>query len=511
VLAAACACAVLPVASAAAFPDVSSELPASDAIQYLTSAKVISGYEDGTFRPEINLNRGQAAKILVLQNGLQPAAKVGSTFKDLEAVYGRYVETAASRGWIGGYADGTFRTYDSMQRQHMAAVVAKSLGWEQDARALSTAQVAAILKGFPDFAQVSAEARPYMALAVSRGLFAGDAQGRLKPTDGITRAQFALVAYRAELSRLTVVEGVRASSNHPDKTRVVFDLSSAPTVSLQKLAGSSVLTIELTRAAVSGLQLDATVAGSDEVQACAARQLSHRPQNVRLSVTLKRFSRYEVSVIGPSDGLGHRLVVDIFRRNDGPPGDGPPLVCLDAGHGGSDSGAVGVTDLKEKDINLTLTLLVDQMLRDAGLRTVLTRDSDTYPTLRERAQLANQAQATIFVSIHNNAHPGYPGTSGTETFYQGTPDKYSAEGRKLAEAIQRNLIATIQSKDRGAKTHWNRLVVLNETNMPAALTEVGFLTSPEEEAKLRDPEYVLAAAEGIANGILEYLGWPKIA
>ncbi len=83
----------------------------------------------------------------------------------------------------------------------------------------------------------------------------------------------------------------------------------------------------------------------------------------------------------------------------------------------------------------------------------------------------------------------------------------SLAGKRLAEAIQRNLVEAIASVDRGARTHWVNLAVLAGTVMPAALTEVGFLTNPEEEAKLADPEYQRAAARGIANGILEYLGW----
>ncbi len=77
----------------------------------------------------------------------------------------------------------------------------------------------------------------------------------------------------------------------------------------------------------------------------------------------------------------------------------------------------------------------------------------------------------------------------------------------MAEAIQRNLLAAIGSTDRGARTHWVNLVVLAETHMTAALAEVGFVTNPEEEAKLKTPAYQQAAAQGIANGVLEYLKW----
>ena len=301
------------------------------------------------------------------------------------------------------------------------------------------------------------------------------------------------------------MEGLRASADHPDKTRVVIDLSAAPGTVGKELSGSSVLVLDIAGAYVEGGGIDLAI-GSPEIELVAVRQLSYRPERVRVTFTLNRFSRYEVSVIPPSDGRGYRVVVDVFKRVNGSGGGEPPLIAVDPGHGGSDPGARGVTGVLEKDVNLSIGLLVDQLLRDVGLRTLLTRDDDSYPTLQERTDLANQAGAAIFVSIHNNAS-GDPTSSGTETFYWGTTDSYSVEGKRLADAIQRNLIASLGSVDRGARIHWSSLHVLRESLMPAALVEVGFLTNAVEEAKLRDPVYLQAAAAGIVKGIIEYLGW----
>ena len=275
------------------------------------------------------------------------------------------------------------------------------------------------------------------------------------------------------------------------------------------MSGSSVLVVDVPNAVAGGGGADVSV-GSAEVQRTATRQLTYRPRAARITLTLNRFSRFEVATLPPSDGKGHRIVVDVFKRADGPPGNGPPLIALDAGHGGSDPGAIGVTGVKEKTINLAITLGVDKILREAGLRTMLTRSDDTYPTLDERTDLANQAQASIFVSIHNNA-AGDPTSAGTETFYWGTDAVYSVDGKRLAEAIQRNLIASLGSADRHARTHWNNLHVLAESHMTAALTEVGFLTNAAEEAKLKDPAYQERAAAAVARGILEYLGWSPSA
>ena len=91
--------------------------------------------------------------------------------------------------------------------------------------------------------------------------------------------------------------------------------------------------------------------------------------------------------LAPSEDKGYRIVVDVFRRVDGPPGDGPPLICVDAGHGGEDSGAIGVTGAKEKDLNLAIGLVLAQNLREAGLSVMMTREDDTYPTLEEPGRI----------------------------------------------------------------------------------------------------------------------------
>ncbi len=493
------------IAHASTFADVPESNLAHAAIEYLSKAGVVSGYQDDTFRPGVSLNRGQAAKMLVRQRGVTVASSLSHRFTDVDAVYGPYVEAAAGKGWISGYSDGSFHTYEPLQRQHMAVIMVRSLGWEDDAAALSRSQVETQLKAFSDWTGISATARPYVAVALARGLFEGGKDGRFSPTAAITRAQFSLVAYRAEIRDLAMIEGVRAGTDHSDKTRLVFDLSRGPGTVKSHMSGSSVLVIEVAGAAIAGGVLDSRV-GSDEVDSTAARQLTYRPQVVRVTLTLNRFSRFEVSTLEPSDGKGYRLMVDVFTRADGPPGAGPPLVALDAGHGGSDTGAVGITGVLEKDINLAITLAVDKLLRDAGLRTLLTRSDDSYPTLGQRTDLANQAQANVFVSIHNNSS-GDPASNGTETFYWGTAEEYSVEGKKLAEAIHRNLIATLGSVDRGARTHWKNLHVLAASDMPSALAEVGFLSNAEEEAKLSDPAYRQKAAEAIAHGVLEYLGW----
>jgi N-acetylmuramoyl-L-alanine amidase len=484
------------------FPDVGPSLPSYDAIGFLNSAGIISGYQNGTFGPGDTLKRGQATKMLVLWKGVTPI-NGKSTFPDVDSTYRSYVETACAQGWITGFSDGRFKPYSTLTRQQMAIIMVRAMGWEQSALALSAEQIDEILSKFSDRADIADVAVPYVAMAVSGGLFGGY-DGRFAPKEGITRGQFCLVVYRAESSSAAIITGVRSASDYEDRTRVVFDLSRAPGKVTAAATPDGFLTIDYTGGIASGNL--SQVIGSTEVVSVSAAQRDLR--TVRITLDLGRYRTFRVMSLEPSEGYGYRIAVDVFRCPKRLTGDGPPLICIDPGHGGTATGAIGVSGAFEKDLNLAISLLVADNLRLAGLGVMMTRETDVAVDLHERAAMANAAQAGLFVSIHNNASGGgEDAPNGTETFYPGTPETYCPEGRLLAESIQRNLVEALGSADRGARTHWYSLVVLAETEMTAALVEVGFMTNAVEEAKLLTPAYQTAAALAIAEGIMEYLGW----
>ncbi|OPZ79136.1 MAG: N-acetylmuramoyl-L-alanine amidase LytC precursor [Actinobacteria bacterium ADurb.Bin444] len=499
-------------AGAVVFSDVGKSSAEDEAVQYLVAAKVLAGYSDGTFRPGQPVTRGQAAKIVVAQQGVAPASSA-CRFADVDSTFAAFVEAAATKGWVGGYPDGQFRPYDSLQRQHMAVILVRSMGWEAQAKALSGAQVQAALGRFPDVNGVSGEASKYVALAVTKGLLNGDAAGRLNPASGVTRAQAALMAYRAETSSLVVGQGFRASAAHADKTRVVLDLSTAPSEVMPRLLEDGSLEVTIPWATVPAAGLSVAV-NSKEVGSVTATQGSYRPPSVIVRVELRQYSSYQVFILGPDskNGYGNRVVVDVLREATNP--GGVPLVAIDPGHGGWDPGAVNpFTGTQEKTVNLKIGKRLDELLRGVGLQTVMTRTEDVAlgPTLSEdltrRGQIANEAGATILVMIHNNAHDG--DSNGTETFYWGTDDKnYSVEGKALAQTIQRHLVAAVGLRDRGAKTWYGKtLRVLDVAQMPGVMVEVAFMDHPTEGLLLEDPAFLERAARGIARGVLAHLGW----
>ena len=174
------------------------------------------------------------------------------------------------------------------------------------------------------------------------------------------------------------------------------------------------------------------------------------------------------------------------------------VVVVDAGHGGHDSGA-SVAGVREKDLNLALALLVQEKARGKGLRVILTRTTDTYVELVERVRLAERAGAVLYVSIHANYHRD-PRVCGVETWVD---TNASPESVRLAESLQRAVVWATGAKDRGVQ---RQTLYLRHTTLPAALVEVGYLSCPAEREKLQDPAYQDRIAEGIVQGILDYLG-----
>jgi N-acetylmuramoyl-L-alanine amidase len=172
------------------------------------------------------------------------------------------------------------------------------------------------------------------------------------------------------------------------------------------------------------------------------------------------------------------------------------LVVIDPGHGGKDPGAIGIGGLREKDVVLNISQEVARLLQQQGVRVLMTRNSDYFVSLQGRADMANQARGTIFVSIHANAVGGNRShVSGLEVYYFGN--------RSLADAIHRSILQTVNVRDRGVRRA--RFFVLRKTSMPAALVETGYLTGVEDSAKLRDAAYQRQMAAGIARGIINYL------
>ncbi len=211
-------------------------------------------------------------------------------------------------------------------------------------------------------------------------------------------------------------------------------------------------------------------------------------------------------------------------------------IALDAGHGGWDLGTVGRQGLLEKDLVLDVTRRLGKLLQARlGSEVIFTRATDDYLSLDERANVANQSQADLFVSVHAN-YSSSASARGVETYYtnsfappgsreiekkesgtvpQLTPVALSAgelhekidESRRLAASIQKSLYATLAAnspgiRDRGVKD--SQFLVLTGTTMPSILTEISFVSSPADERNLQSETYRQQIAEALYKGIARY-------
>lgn len=189
----------------------------------------------------------------------------------------------------------------------------------------------------------------------------------------------------------------------------------------------------------------------------------------------------------PTDPVNPSNPIDPARRT----------VVIDPGHGGTSSGAA-YEGILEKDLTLPISLKLEALLKAAGYNVVMTRSTDVYLGLYERADIANSVDADIFVSIHANAFDD-PSVNGLITYYHPS----SGRGKRLAQAIQTPASQATGAKDRGVASA--DFVVLRETDMCAVLVETGFMTNHDELMKLNDSAYQDKLAQGIAQGIINYL------
>lgn len=180
-------------------------------------------------------------------------------------------------------------------------------------------------------------------------------------------------------------------------------------------------------------------------------------------------------------------------------------VCVDAGHGGSDVGAVGLDGSYEKDDNLRLALKVADALKESGVTVIMTRSDDSDTQLDSRSKIANKAKADIFVSLHRNSTANPNTTKGIEIWIHssGSERSYAA-----ADDILNNLEQVGISDNRGVRigTQGDRdddYAVIRDTDMTSMIIEMGFMTSQDDLDYFN--ENIDNYAKAISNGVVEWL------
>ncbi|WP_346879567.1 N-acetylmuramoyl-L-alanine amidase [Clostridium sp. UBA3061] len=199
------------------------------------------------------------------------------------------------------------------------------------------------------------------------------------------------------------------------------------------------------------------------------------------------------------------IQVEIVSGNSSGSGDGDPVlppvtgarkVFIDPGHGGSDPGAIG-NGLNEKDVVLSISKKVGNILTKNGISVAYSRTSDTYVSLEGRAQQANSLGSSLFVSIHANSFAG--AANGTECYTYPSAD---AKNKELSRNVSRAIANKFGIPNRGHKEE--DFAVLRLTNMPAILVETAFISNASDANLLRNRQDDFATA--IANEIIKYFG-----
>lgn len=177
-------------------------------------------------------------------------------------------------------------------------------------------------------------------------------------------------------------------------------------------------------------------------------------------------------------------------------------IVIDPGHGGKDPGATG-GGVQEKAVALNVTKKIGAYLEARGCTVMLTRETDVFVELSDRARMANSAKADLYVSIHCNSVRDNARATGMEVYHY---THASEASKRAARVIYDKLLPVCGLRGRGVKA--KDLAVLRETAMPAVLVELGFISNPSDRAKLTNFAWQDDAAQAIADGIVEAVGKP---
>ncbi|WP_432718636.1 N-acetylmuramoyl-L-alanine amidase [Pectinatus frisingensis] len=354
---------------------------------------------------------------------------------------------------------------------------------------------------------------------------------------------FANIAYAgnfaAEKSSLAKITAIRISSNN-DKVRIVADANKEVDYESFGLSAPNRIVIDLKGAWLDpSIQKEYTV-DNKNINRIRVAQFDHATVRIVVDTSLKR-DAYDVFSLA-SGNISYRVIMDFGKSADRPdnsavlpvkpaspvppavpsavkptvpsptkvfttPGIKGKKIAIDPGHGGNDSGAIGYTGRKEKDATLQIALKLKRILENAGATVIMTRTTDTSvasPTasdvdeLQARCDIANKANADIFISIHNDSFTD-SAANGTSTYYYGNGSSYSSQ---LANDLRQGIIEKVHTPDRGTKSC--NFYVVKHTDMPASLIEAAFISNPAEEKLLTSDDGSEQFAEGIYNGINKF-------
>ncbi|MCB1583089.1 MAG: N-acetylmuramoyl-L-alanine amidase [Marinicella sp.] len=340
------------------------------------------------------------------------------------------------------------------------------------------------------------------------------------------------------------VKGMRVWTG-PDHTRAVFDLSDAADYKLFELDNPPRVVIDLDNA-----QLTSSLAIKNNKDIKKVR-FSNKKQDVRIVFDLHEKLKSKSFLLKPAGEYGHRLVVDLSHEVEPQvktveqvtQANRDVIVAIDAGHGGEDPGAIGAAGSHEKDITLKIAnALAEKINAQNGMKALIIREGDYYIKHRKRFEKARQHNADLFVSIHADAFHSRDvngasvyilsqrGASSeaakwlaasenksdqiggvviedkqdvlSQVLYDLSQNAALEESHKAARSVHEAMKKVVKLHGQGFGQA--NFLVLKSPDVPSMLIETGYISNPNDEKKLKDPNHVTKLTTQIADGIRNY-------
>lgn len=372
-----------------------------------------------------------------------------------------------------------------------------------------------------------------------------------------------ILSWQVITAQAANLEHLRFWQHDPDTTRLMLDLSTVINYNIFTLTDPYRLVLDLKNTSLTG-----NIASIPPQHPILSniRHAQRNKQDLRIVFDLKLPVRTTSYLVAPDQQGGYRLLLDIKQLQPGtphhkiitPPTEPKPLiepkksreaknqivVVVDPGHGGVDPGAVGKNNTKEKDVVLAISRkLVNLLAQYPEYKAVLTRKSDYYLNLRRRVEIAREYQADLFISIHADALPDNQTAYGSSVYVLSRQGASSEAAQWLAQRENAaDLIGGISLKDKDdllasvlldlsqegtleastllaqeilqaltkvGRVHFKQVqraafMVLRAPDIPSVLVETAFISTPDEERKLNNPNYQDQVAQALLNGIKNY-------
>ena len=531
------------------FEDIPLKHSAYEEIDFLVNKNVIGGYTiNGKkyFKPNNEVTRGQAAKMLVNATGKKGLEVNTSSFDDIKTTQevSLYAERAYSLAWFQYTSGKNFSPNMVVSRQEMAKIISKAYN-------LDTESFAELELPFKDVPKSSMYYK-YVAAVYYNGIAKGTTDTTFSLTSGVTRSQFALFVARATsdkyrldlpiqgisvpdsakaLGEITITTNglnIRSTSdftgtvnnkvgvaNNGDtfkyyeatssyykinfngeyayvyKTyaKVVDEDQEKPSEEPKPVDSGTSTSSVIGIATVNDLVVRTAADGS-------STKLGSINRGTQLPVHKVTGNWAQVTYNGKT-GYVHKTYLRLKNNSGSAVKD--RIIVIDPGHGGTDPGAVS-NGAQEKQVVLAVSQKLKTMLEAKGAKVYMSRSGDTYPTLENRVAYAREKNGEMFISIHANAASA--SASGTETFYSISNNANALEDKVLAQYINEEIVKNANMKDRDVKQA--DYYVIKNLTMPAVLVELGFITNASDRDKLIATKYQEIYAQSIYNGIMRY-------